>query len=337
MSTLLEVNDLGVFFGAGARPVRAVERVSFAIEESQSVGLVGESGCGKTVTALSLARLIPPGQIGRQTGSIRFHGEEVAGMGRRRLRRLRGGDIAYVFQEPATALNPVLSVGEQIAEAVRAHRPDEDARSEALGLLQRVGIGAAAQRLRAYPHELSGGMQQRVVIAMALACRPSLLVADEPTTALDVTIQAQILELLHDLRREFRMAVLLITHNLGLVAETTERVHVMYAGSIVEYGPTRAVLGDPRHPYTRGLLAAVPRLGGDGPAPEGIPGAVPDPGDLPPGCRFAPRCGFARDVCRRELPGFTRVGEDTARADAAHCAPDGGRPHEVRCLFPGVT
>jgi peptide/nickel transport system ATP-binding protein len=326
---LLRVEDLRVWFGSAANPIRAVDGVSLSVPAGRTVALVGESGSGKSVTALSLARLVPqpPGFI--PGGRILFGGEDVLRMSGRRLAQIRGGDIAYVFQEPATALNPVLRVGWQIMEAVRLHRPDTDARAEAPRLMGMVGLPDPERRMRSYPHELSGGMQQRVMIAMALASRPRLLVADEPTTALDVTIQAQILELLGRLQQELRMAVLLITHNLGLVAGMAHSVAVMYAGRIVEDGPAEDVLTQPAHPYTRGLLEAVPRLVGAEPERgggaartrarlRGIPGTVPHPARLPAGCKFAPRCPLVRDVCRRE---------DPAVREAA-----GGRL--VRCGFP---
>jgi len=286
---------------------------------------VGESGCGKSVTALSLARLLPAPPARYVGGEVWFEGEDLLRAGERRLRALRGAALAYVFQEPATALNPTLRVGAQIAEAVRLRRPEADARAEALRLAERVGLPDPARRLRAYPHELSGGMKQRALLAIALACRPKLLVADEATTALDVTVQAQILELLLDEQRQFGMALLLITHNLGLVAETAEELHVMYAGRIVESGPAEALLRAPAHPYTRGLLDAVPRLDSadwDGRRERrGIPGQVPPLDRLPAGCAFAPRCPLAQAVCRRAEPPL---------------APLAGAPERMaRCFFAG--
>ena len=259
--TLLEVAELRTWFRRdGEEPVRAVDGVSFRVPRGGTVALVGESGSGKTVTALSLTRLLPEPPAYFAGGKILFEGRNVLEMSGRELRAIRGGKIAYVFQEPATALNPVLRVGFQVKEAVRAHNRGAKAGRAAIELLDRVGLPDPKARMRAYPHELSGGMQQRVVVAMALACRPALLVADEPTTALDVTIQAQILELLKTLQGELGMAVLLITHNLGLVAETADTVHVMRAGRIVESGPVEQVLTAPRDAYTKMLLAAVPRL-----------------------------------------------------------------------------
>jgi ABC-type dipeptide/oligopeptide/nickel transport system ATPase component len=259
---LLDVRDLRTYFGRKDQPVRAVDGVSFTVGQGETVALVGESGSGKSVTALSLARLLPAAQAYHAGGQIVFGGRDVLAMGDAELRALRGADIAYVFQEPGSSLNPVFTIGYQIAEAVRLHRPDVDARKETLEWLGRVGIPEPKQRFDSYPHQFSGGMQQRVMIAMALACRPKLLVADEPTTALDVTIQAQILKLLASLQHELNMAMLLITHNLALVAENADRVYVMRAGVIVESGPTEQILRRPEHPYTQALLAAVPRLRG---------------------------------------------------------------------------
>ncbi len=308
-STLLEVDDLRVVFGAGNRPARAVDGVSISIQPGETVALVGESGCGKSVTALALARLVPspPGII--TSGQIRFEGRDVLRMSATELRRLRGARIAYVFQEPGASLNPVFRVGWQIAEAIRLHQTGTPVHDEVVRLLKLVGLSAPERQLEAYPHELSGGMQQRVMIAMALACRPALLVADEPTTALDVTIQAQIMELLVSLQNELRMAMLLITHNLGLVAGVAGRIYVMYAGRIVESGPTEQVLSQPGHPYTRGLLEAVPSLAGATGGLQGIAGSVPNAARLPSGCRFHPRCAQCRDVCRQREPELVQVGQ----------------------------
>ena len=307
-STLLEVDDLRVVFGAGNRPARAVDGVSISIQPGETVALVGESGCGKSVTALALARLVPspPGII--TSGQIRFEGRDVLRMSATELRRLRGARIAYVFQEPGASLNPVFRVGWQIAEAIRLHQTGTPVHDEVVRLLKLVGLSAPERQLEAYPHELSGGMQQRVMIAMALACRPALLVADEPTTALDVTIQAQIMELLVSLQNELRMAMLLITHNLGLVAGVAGRIYVMYAGRIVESGPTEQVLSQPGHPYTRGLLEAVPSLAGATGGLQGIAGSVPNAARLPSGCRFHPRCAQCRDMCRQREPELVQVG-----------------------------
>jgi len=317
---LLQVNDLRVWFGSSERPIRAVDGVTFAIPAATTVALVGESGCGKSVTALSLARLLPAPPAVYAGGQVLFGGRDVLAMDDRQLSDLRGREISYVFQEPGSALNPVFRVGYQIMEAIRLHRKHDRARDEALKLLTLVGLPDPERRLDAYPHELSGGMQQRVMIAMALACQPKLLVADEPTTALDVTIQAQILELIGSLQKQLRMAVLLITHNLGLVADVAHEVNVMYAGRIVESGPTVDVLTKPAHPYSRGLLDAVPRIGGKRDRMKGIDGSVPHPAHLPAGCKFAPRCPKAQGKCRASEPAITSAGQ--------------GR--NVRCYFPCV-
>jgi peptide/nickel transport system ATP-binding protein len=313
---LLHVVDLKTWFGKADRPIRAVDGVSFALEAGQTAALVGESGCGKSVTALSLARLIrhPPGFC---KGHIYFDGQDVLQMGNRELLQLRGRGIAYIFQEPGVTLNPVLRVGRQIAEAVRLHQPGVDTRAETLRLMRMVGLPDPDERVEAYPHELSGGMQQRTVIAIALACQPRLLIADEPTTALDVTIQAQILELLRDLQRQLGMALLLITHNLGLVADIAHDVHVMYAGQLVESGPADKVLRYPCHPYTRALLDAVPRLDQDRHARyEGIPGSVPSPDACAaPGCRFADRCRRVEPACHAKEPPWNATGP----ASGARC------------------
>lgn len=306
---LLEVEDLRTYFRAGAEPVRAVDGVSFAVRQGETVALVGESGCGKSVTALSLARLVsqPPGYYAG--GRVVFAGRDVLAMGEDELRRLRGKEISYVFQEPAESLNPVFRIGYQVGEAIRLHRPGANLREEILGLLRLVGLPDPEQRMDAYPHELSGGQQQRAMIAMALACSPKLLVADEPTTALDVTIQAQIMQLLRSLQEQLGMAVLLITHNLGLVADVAHRINVMYAGRIVEAGPAESVLSSPKHPYTRALLDAVPRLEGVSGRLRGIEGNVPNPGALPPGCKFHPRCPKCQAVCREREPAEESAGE----------------------------
>jgi len=306
--TLLSVNDLRVYFRTRTEPIRAVDGVSFSVANGETAALVGESGCGKSVTAMALSRLVPaPGYYAG--GEIRFNGVDVLKLDLGELQKLRGAEISYVFQEPSSSLNPVFTIGYQIEEALRLHRRGLDVRDEAFRLLNTVGIADAKHRLRSYPHELSGGMQQRVMIAMALACRPKLLVADEPTTALDVTVQAQILDLLARLQHELGMAVLLITHNLGIVADVARRVNVMYAGRIIESGLTDEILSFPRHPYTRGLLAAVPRLGSNNKRLAGIPGTVPNPADLPAGCKFHPRCPMATDLCRRNEPGEEKVSE----------------------------
>jgi oligopeptide/dipeptide ABC transporter ATP-binding protein len=317
---LLEVRDLAVEFETPAGPVRAVDGVSFDVGAGSALGLVGESGCGKSLTALALLGLTPPrGRIAG--GSVRFQGRDLLALPESELRRVRGASLALVFQEPAAALNPVYTVGDQIGEVLRVHgRADRRvARRRAIELLERVGIPDAASRAGAWPHELSGGMKQRVCIAMALACNPALLVADEPTTALDVTIQAQILELLADLRRSEGLAILLISHDLGVVGELCDRVAVMYSGRIVERGPAALLLERPRHPYTRGLLRSRPRLDAPLPRSEGerlpaIPGQVPEPRDRPGGCAFHPRCAIAQPDCRATIPPLVEIaaGHDVA-------------------------
>jgi oligopeptide/dipeptide ABC transporter ATP-binding protein len=298
----LKIENLKVWFGDPKSPVRAVDTVSLEVEKGTTVALVGESGCGKSVTALSVMKLVPvpPGMY--KGGTVELEGRDVLSMTERELQEARGAEVSYVFQEPGSSLNPVFTVGWQIGEALKLHRPEVDVRKEVVELLRMVGIPDPEQRTEAYPHELSGGMQQRAMIAMALACRPSLLIADEPTTALDVTIQAQILELLGELQQELGMSVLLITHNLGIVADVADKVYVMYAGQIVESGPAREVIASPMHPYSVGLLAAVPRLGGVAGELRGIPGSVPDMRNVPIGCRFAERCRFADEVCRATMP-----------------------------------
>ena len=307
---LLEVEDLRTYFRVGPDPVRAVDGVSFSVREGETVALVGESGCGKSATALSLMRLLPEPPALYEGGSIRYDGRDVLTLPERELLDMRGNEVAYVFQEPATSLNPVFRVGWQIAEAIRLHRSDVNVHEEVLRLLHLVGLPEPERRIQAYPHELSGGMQQRIMIAMALACRPRLLVADEPTTALDVTVQAQILALLMSLQQQLGMAIVLITHNLGLVAEAAHRVNVMYAGRIVEAGPTEQVLSAPAHPYTRALLRAVPRLAGSEGRLSGIEGTVPNPADLPQGCAFHPRCPVAQADCRADAPAWEDVEDD---------------------------
>ncbi|HEX2114899.1 MAG TPA: ABC transporter ATP-binding protein [Alphaproteobacteria bacterium] len=301
---LLSVEGLRVAFGPPGREQVAVDGVGFALAPGEVIGIVGESGSGKSLTALSILKLVPnpPGRIA--AGRIVFRGQDLVSLGERAMNQIRGRDIAMIFQEPMTALNPVFTVGEQIAETLRVHEGIDRraARARAEELLRRVGISNPAQRLDQYPHELSGGMRQRVMIAMALACRPQLLIADEPTTALDVTIQAQILALLRDLQRELGMAVVLITHDLGVIAQVVDRVAVMYAGRIVEEGPVAAVFEQPSHPYTRLLLESIPSLDHEQERLPSIPGMVPGLSQMPAGCRFHPRCPLARPECAERAP-----------------------------------
>jgi oligopeptide/dipeptide ABC transporter ATP-binding protein len=304
---LLEIKNLKMDFGRNAGALRAIDDVSFHISTGETVCLVGESGCGKTVTALSIARLVPTPPANYVGGEILLNGRDVLTMSNGELRNIRGGVVSYVFQEPGAALNPVFRVGNQIKESLKLHRPEKATNEEVIRLLKLVGIPAPESRIRNYPFEMSGGMQQRVMIAMALASEPKLLVADEPTTALDVTIQAQILDLLSGLKQRLGMAILLITHNLGIVGDMADRVAVMYAGQIVELSPVKELLRRPLHPYTKALMASVPKLGGDADRLSAIPGNVPRIGNFPPGCRFAPRCVIARPECSKEIPQLVEV------------------------------
>jgi oligopeptide/dipeptide ABC transporter ATP-binding protein len=301
---LLEISQLRVHYPGTRAPVRAVDGLSLALRRGETYALVGESGCGKTATGLAILRLVEPGRI--VGGRIVFDGRDLLELREREMRRLRGARIGMVFQEPGAALNPVMRIGAQVSEALRVHKRlrRREAREEAVRLLGTVALPEPERQARAYPHELSGGMKQRAMLAIALSCAPDLLIADEPTAALDVTIQAQILALLRRLKTELRLTVLLITHDLGVVAENAERVGVMYAGRLVEEAPVRELFEDPRHPYTRGLLRSTP--GADA-APGGrrlatLPGAVPDPENPPAGCRFHPRCPEAFEPCPHEDP-----------------------------------
>ncbi len=301
--SLLEVKNLKTYFATRKGEVHSVDDVSFAVDRGETLSLVGESGCGKSVTALSVMRLVSfPGRV--VGGEVFFEGRDLLKISEQEMRAIRGDDIAMIFQDPMTSLNPVLTVGEQIAEAIRLHRKvsNQEAWNQAIEGMRDVAIPSAETRAKSYPHEMSGGMRQRVMIAMALACDPKLLIADEPTTALDVTIQAQILDLLRELREKRNLALLLITHDLGVVAETSDRVAVMYAGKIVEEATATDLFSHPRHPYTEGLLRAVPRLDeqrqGRMLRLQTIDGVVPNPLELPPGCRFAPRCQYAEAQCR---------------------------------------
>lgn len=319
MPHLLEVKNLQTHFPTRAGLVKAVDGVSFYIARGELLGLVGESGCGKSITALSVLRLIaPPGKI--VDGEILFEGVNLLKISDEKMRQIRGDDIAMIFQDPMTSLNPVFTVGEQIAEALRLHRKlsRKEAKAAAIEAMREVAIPDPARRSDDYPHQLSGGMRQRVMIAMALACNPKLLIADEPTTALDVTIQAQILELLDDLRKSRELAVLLITHDLGVVAEVADRVAVMYTGKIVEQSPVGELFARPKHPYTEGLLRSVPKLTAEQVAKaerlETIEGVVPSPTSLPPGCHFAPRCSHRMPRCTEgEIPLYQLEGEVTVR------------------------
>ena len=316
---MLEVRNLRVSFPhKGARAV-VVDGVSLTVGDGEVVGIVGESGSGKSVTALSILRLIqPPGEI--DTGEVLFEGRNLLAQSLDTMRRVRGREISMIFQEPMTSLNPVFTIGNQIAEAVRLHEglSARQARTLAIDLLKRVGIPAAEDRVDEFPHQLSGGMRQRVMIAMAIASRPKVLIADEPTTALDVTIQAQILELLDQLRQEYGMAIILITHDMGVIARMAERVVVMYAGRVAEEGPAHSVFKSPGHPYTAGLLTSIPRLSNAGAHLHAIPGMVPSASMMPPGCRFSPRCGRSRPICDRIAPPPIAVGDGHSAACLVH-------------------
>ncbi|MDJ0390717.1 ABC transporter ATP-binding protein [Roseomonas sp. E05] len=301
---VLEMEGFSVDLGPAGRRVRVVEDLSLTLHRGRITCLVGESGSGKSVTAMALMRLLAKGQYAIRADRLRFEGEDIAGLDERGMARLRGNRMAMIFQEPMTSLNPVFTVGDQVGEALRVHRglSAAEARGRALSALRQVQIPAPERRLDAYPHELSGGMRQRVMIAMALACEPALLIADEPTTALDVTIQAQILALLAELRARHGTGILFITHNLGVVAEIADEVAVMYAGRIVERAPAAALFAGAQHPYTLALLAAMPSLTGTQDRLEPIPGRMPPAGEAPPGCRFAPRCPFAATECAETPP-----------------------------------
>lgn len=313
---VLDVAGLKVHFSSGEGLIRAVDGIDLVVHGNETVALVGESGCGKSLTSLALGRLVAgPGMT--ISGKVRVAGMDVLALSEAGLRKLRGATLSYIFQDPTAALNPVKNVGNQIAEVIRLHRKVEDVNGEVVRLMKLVGLPDPETRRKAYPHQFSGGMQQRVMIAMALACHPRLLVADEPTTALDVTIQSQIFTLLAELSVRLQMAVLLITHNLGLVARNASRVYVMYAGRVMESGPVPHVLKGPAHPYTKGLLAAVPRLNRPVTRMVGIDGSVPHPARLPQGCRFHPRCPMAKELCRTTEPELEIIREG----------------HEVRCHY----
>jgi oligopeptide/dipeptide ABC transporter ATP-binding protein len=315
--SILKVNGLKTYFHTEEGLVRAVDDVSFRLDTGEVLGLVGESGCGKSVTAFSITGLvpIPPGRI--EGGEILFRGTDLLTASDAQRRRIVGNNISMIFQEPMTALNPVMTVGSQIAEVLKVHRTmeKEERWDRAVDMIRKVGIPEPVERASNYPHELSGGMRQRIMIAMALVCDPDILIADEPTTALDVTIQAQIIELIKEMQAETGAAVVLITHDLAVIAETVDRVVVMYAGKIVETAPVRTIYQDAKHPYTQGLLRSIPVLGEPGKKLEAIQGRVPNLIDLPQGCSFANRCRHATDRCYREDPWMVTVGDD----------------HEVRC------
>ncbi|HSC35924.1 MAG TPA: ABC transporter ATP-binding protein [Thermodesulfobacteriota bacterium] len=304
MESALEIKDLTVSFSSEGRKVEVVSGVSLSIPQGRIVGVVGESGCGKTVTALSVMRLIPEPPGGIEGGEIIFDGRDLLHLSDRDMRSIRGNRISMIFQEPISSLNPVFTVGDQVGESLRTHLniSGKEEKERVIALLRLVGIPAPESRIKNYPHELSGGMSQRVMIAMALACSPEVLIADEPTTALDVTIQAGILELIDDLRVKLGMAVLLITHDLGIIAEVADTVYVMYAGKVVEHAVTRELFKHPKHPYTVGLLNSIPDLRGSKEKLDAIPGVVPSPGSFPPGCRFQDRCPLVIDKCRSEEP-----------------------------------
>jgi oligopeptide/dipeptide ABC transporter ATP-binding protein len=303
-TSLLSVEGLSIGFATEEGPIRVVEDVSFAVKSGETVGLVGESGCGKSVTAQTIMRLLPSPPSRIEAGRIGFNGTDLTNASEGEMRRIRGNDIAMIFQEPMTSLNPTMTIGDQIAEALLLHRGARPAQARpiVLDMLKQVGIGRPERRFAQYPHELSGGLRQRVMIAMALICEPKLLIADEPTTALDVTIQAQILELMKALQRDRNIAVLLITHDLGVVEEMCKEVVVMYAGRIVEKAPAKSLFAKPRHPYTAGLLAASPRKAKRGQTLVTIPGTVPPPGRRGQGCSFAERCARVLPRCRHDVP-----------------------------------
>ena len=311
-SALLEVRDLRTSFHGEQGEVRAVDGVSLRLERGRTLGIVGESGCGKSVTALSIMGLVPqpPGRI--TGGEVLFDGEDLLKAEPRRLRDLRGDRLSMIFQEPMTSLNPAFPVGDQIAEALERHRnlAPREARAQAIEMLRRVRIPSPEERANDYPHQLSGGMRQRVMIAMALACNPKLLIADEPTTALDVTIQAQILDLMRALREELGTSIILITHDLGVIAELADEVIVMYAGQVIERCSVERLFAEPQHPYTVGLLGSIPRLDLAQERLSAIEGFVPDAAAFPAGCRFHPRCPFAVEKCRQAAPPLLDVGKD---------------------------
>ncbi|RXT05815.1 ABC transporter ATP-binding protein [Ammoniphilus sp. CFH 90114] len=301
---LLEIKGLRTHFFSDSGEIPAVDGIDLYVRRGEVLGVVGESGCGKSVTSLSVMRLVPnpPGKI--VGGTMSFKGEDLVSASEKRMRKIRGNEIAMIFQEPMTSLNPVYTIGDQIGETVRLHRnlSKKEAKQHAIDMLRKVGIPRPEQIVDEYPHQLSGGMRQRVMIAMAMSCDPELLIADEPTTALDVTIQAQILDLMRNLNKETGAAIMMITHDLGVVAEMCDRVVVMYAGKVVEEGDVRTIFKNPQHPYTKGLIQSVPRMDDNKDRLYSIPGNVPTPGSMPKGCRFAPRCESIIDRCKEEMP-----------------------------------
>ena len=300
---LLEVKDLKTYFYTDEGVVKSVDGVSFSVDKGETLGVVGESGCGKSITSMSIMQLIgKPGKI--VNGEIDFKGENLLNKDKEEMRKIRGKEIAMIFQEPMTSMNPVYTVGQQIMEAVLIHEDmtKEQARERAIQMLDLVKIPDAEKRLNSYPHEFSGGMRQRVMIAMALSCNPEFLICDEPTTALDVTIQAQILNLINELKEKTGTAVMMITHDLGVISEVADNVMVMYAGQVVEYTDVDTVFEKPLHPYTQGLISCIPKLGGQEEKLSTIKGMVPSFNDMPEGCLFCPRCEYAKDICRKERP-----------------------------------
>ena len=307
---LLEVKNLKVSFKVGKKKLTAVDNVTFSLDRGKVIGIVGESGCGKSVTATSIMRLVSPSVCEIDENSqILFEGEDLSKASEARMRKVRGNEISMIFQEPMSSLNPVYRIGDQMLEMIRTHHreiPKKEALKQCIEMLARVGIPSPEQRIREFPHQMSGGMRQRVMIAMALLCQPKLLIADEPTTALDVTIQAQILELLSKMQKEKQTALLLITHDLSVVRSMADRIAVMYSGKIVEEAPAKELLENPLHPYTKGLMAAVARLDDDKKEFVQIPGHLPDPADKPAGCYFHPRCPYAATACKKAMPLLTQ-------------------------------
>lgn len=322
---LLEVKDLKTYFDTDAGLVKAVDGVSFTAQRGQTVGLVGESGCGKSITSLSIMRLLPRPAGRIAGGSVTFDGQDLLSLTEKEMQSIRGNRISMIFQEPMTSLNPVLTIGDQISEPLRLHRKMSraDARDRAAELLEMVSIPMPLQRLKEYPHQLSGGMRQRAMIAMALACNPSLLIADEPTTALDVTVQAQILDLMIKLQQEMNSAILFITHDLGVIAQMAQSVVVMYAGRVVEQAPVTDLFQNPLHPYTQGLMTSIPSLNSKAHRLSVIPGTVPTPLNAPPGCKFHTRCSRCFDECRTHEPPLYQLGKRQVRC---WLMKDGSRP-----------